>query len=52
MSNLPPAEVLAARLEHELTSMALYAKADKDLTMLSHIAKAKGVLAQLREAMK
>lgn len=51
-SKLPPAEVLAARLEHELKTALIYTAADRSDMASWNIQKAQGFLAQLREAMK
>lgn len=51
MSNLPPAEVLAKRLEHELHTAHIYAQREFSDAQ-SHIERAQKILAQLQEAMK
>lgn len=51
MSNLPPAEVLAARLEHSLSTARFYASAGDSAGALIHLGKAQEILTQLQEAM-
>lgn len=52
MSNLPPAEVLATRLEHVLNTARFYAVAGDADGALGHIERAQGIVAQLQEAMR
>lgn len=52
MSNLPPAAVLAKRLEHELTTAKLCAGAGDPFAAERRIEKAQEILAQLQEAMR
>jgi tryptophan 2,3-dioxygenase len=52
MTNHPPAEVLAARLVHELTTARIYAEAERIDMALRSIERAESVLAQLREALR
>lgn len=52
LSNLPPASVLAARLQHELQTARIYAEAERLDMALKSIEKAETVLLQLKEAMK
>lgn len=49
--NHPPVEVLAARLEHELTAARLLVVA-APASATAHVVKAQEILAQLREAMR
>lgn len=52
MTNLPPAAVLAVRLQHELSTAHIYASADRADMALKSIEKAESVLSQLREALR
>jgi hypothetical protein len=52
MTNLPPALVLALRLEHSLGTARFYATAGDAEGALGHIEKAQATLAQLLEAMR
>lgn len=51
MSNLPPAEVLAKRLEHQLQTLHLLIASLRP-ALLPDVQKAQEILAQLQEAMK
>jgi hypothetical protein len=52
MNNHAPAEVLAARLGHELNTARIYAAAERPDMALRSIERAESVLAQLREALR
>lgn len=52
MSNLPPALVLALRLEHTLGTARFYATAGDAEGALGHIEKAQQILTQLLEAIR
>lgn len=51
MTNLPPAAVLAARLEHQLQTLHLLVASLRP-ALLEDVSKAQQILAQLQEAMK